>query len=83
MSLTEITARYCRLCSGSKREAERCRVPNCSLHQAWEIADAMQLAMIVRKHCLACMGGSRKLVKECSITGCVLYPYRMKEGGTK
>lgn len=43
----------------------------------------MQLAMIVRKHCLACMGGSRKLVKECSITGCVLYPYRMKEGGTK
>jgi hypothetical protein len=32
---------------------------------------------LIRKFCLYCMGGSRKLVRECSSTACVFLPYRM------
>ena len=32
---------------------------------------------LIRKFCLYCMGGSRKLVRECSSTACAFLPYRM------
>ena len=31
----------------------------------------------VRKKCLECSGDSRQEVKECPITSCALYPYRL------
>jgi len=31
----------------------------------------------IKKHCLDCSGGSKKEVRECIITDCPLYPYRM------
>ena len=30
----------------------------------------------IRAKCLDCMGGSRKLVKECRLRECSLWPYR-------
>jgi len=35
-----------------------------------------QLAAAIRAHCLQCSGGMRKLVDECPVKGCNLYPYR-------
>lgn len=32
---------------------------------------------IIRKNCLQCMGGSSKLVRECTTTYCNCHPYRM------
>lgn len=38
----------------------------------------------IRKFCLACMCGSRKLVSECpSVNTCSLYPYRLGRTTTK
>lgn len=34
----------------------------------------------IRNECLRCMGGSSKLVKECSSTRCALWPYRHGRG---
>ena len=31
----------------------------------------------IRKKCLDCSGGSVKEVRECEITDCALYPFRM------
>ena len=31
----------------------------------------------IRPYCLKCMGGSRKLVRECSNSDCDLHPFRM------
>lgn len=31
----------------------------------------------IRVHCIECSGGQNKEVKECPITKCPLYPYRM------
>lgn len=31
----------------------------------------------IRTHCVECSGGSTKEVRECSITRCPLFPYRM------
>lgn len=31
----------------------------------------------IRVHCIECSGGQKKEVKECPITKCPLYPYRM------
>lgn len=31
----------------------------------------------IRAHCLECSGQSPKEVKECTITNCALYPYRL------
>lgn len=35
-----------------------------------------QMAAAIRAHCLQCSGGMRKLVDECPVKGCNLYPYR-------
>ena len=32
---------------------------------------------LIRRHCLYCMGGSIKLVRECPSRTCPLLPYRM------
>ena len=34
----------------------------------------------IRAKCLDCMGGSRKLVKECRTRACSLWPYREGTG---
>lgn len=31
----------------------------------------------IRMKCVDCSGGSKKEVKECRVTHCALYPYRM------
>lgn len=31
----------------------------------------------IRAYCIECSGGQKKEVKECPITKCTLYPYRM------
>lgn len=31
----------------------------------------------IRVFCLACMGGSKRLVRECNNPDCSLYPYRL------
>ena len=30
----------------------------------------------IRQHCIFCMGGQQHYIKDCSSTGCALYPYR-------
>ncbi|MBF0541238.1 MAG: hypothetical protein HQK91_07295 [Nitrospirae bacterium] len=37
----------------------------------------------VRLRCIDCTGGSHKAVRECEITDCDLFPYRMKKGRPK
>lgn len=37
-----------------------------------------ELLIAIHKHCLECQGGSRKLVKNCGIRRCNLYPYRQE-----
>ena len=34
------------------------------------------LEQVIFSKCLDCMGGSRRLVRKCSQTGCALWPYR-------
>lgn len=34
------------------------------------------LLKVMRRKCLECCSGSKKLVKACKTTGCALYPYR-------
>ena len=36
----------------------------------------------IRKYCIQCSGGSIKEVKECTITNCLLYEFRMGENKT-
>ena len=36
------------------------------------------LLKAIRSHCLECSGRSPKVVDECLITACALYPYRTK-----
>lgn len=38
-----------------------------------------QLLAVIHRHCLDCCGGSKKVVHDCSITGCKLWPYREPE----
>lgn len=37
---------------------------------------AEELLRAIRRHCLACCGNSRKMVKACTTYDCPLYPYR-------
>lgn len=39
---------------------------------------ADDLLKAIRSHCLDCSGRSPKIVDECLITDCALYPYRTK-----
>lgn len=38
-----------------------------------------ELSVAIHRHCLACSGGSRKLVHACNITTCDLWLYREPE----
>lgn len=35
-----------------------------------------ELLIAIRKHCLACSGGSKSEAERCRITACPLHPYR-------
>lgn len=37
---------------------------------------AEALLRVIRRYCLLCCGGSKKLVKTCTSTDCPLHPYR-------
>lgn len=37
---------------------------------------AEALLKVMRRYCLRCCGGVKKLVKTCNITDCPLHPYR-------
>lgn len=37
-----------------------------------------ELLIAIHKHCLECSGGSRKIVRDCTIKNCNLYPYRQE-----
>ena len=41
------------------------------------------LIAAVRRHCLECSGGERKLVEKCSVTGCALWEYRCAQAQEK
>lgn len=77
-SIDDVIAKNCELCSGSKKGVMMCKVSECTIRQALGIS-AIQQMVIIRKHCLECMGGSRRLVKWCSSTKCPLHPYRIKD----
>ena len=36
-----------------------------------------KLPTIIRSYCIACMGGHRNEVRNCHLTNCELWPYRM------
>jgi len=42
-----------------------------------------ELQRAIYQHCLACSGGSRKLLHNCNIKNCNLYPYREPEAKKK
>jgi hypothetical protein len=44
---------------------------------SYRMGTGRQPVRLIRKFCLYCMGGSRKLVRECSSTPCAFLPYRM------
>lgn len=37
----------------------------------------------IRAHCLDCMGGSRKMVRQCTSAKCHLWKYRMENASVK
>jgi hypothetical protein len=63
-----------------------CAIRNCDGHKladgpciffSYRMGAGRPPVRLIRKFCLYCMGGSRKLVRECSSTACAFLPYRM------
>jgi hypothetical protein len=75
---------YCVYCTvGSFNEVENCdgdgRDPafrGCPFH-TYRMGRGRPSVKIIRKFCLACMGGSPKLISECETMDCYCYVYRM------
>lgn len=44
---------------------------------------ASELMMAIRAKCLDCSGGSRKMVKGCTVRDCPLWVYRTHEAETR
>ena len=42
-----------------------------------------ELLVAIHRHCLACSGGSRKEVHNCTMKNCALHPYREPETSRK
>jgi hypothetical protein len=59
-------------CQGNKLSDGRCPF------YVYRMGKGRPSVRLIRKHCLRCMGGSPKLVRECpSTTTCPLYGYRL------
>ena len=85
--LAGVVAEHCRLCSGARRGVQiRCMVEACPLRRARAFRDMIPADVILREirhKCTYCMGGQRKLVRECSQRDCLLWPYRDRQALTE
>lgn len=79
--------RFCLGCVGSAAEVRRCggnrMLGNQGDEDSWcyfyeyRIGKGRPSVKLIRKFCLECQGGSRKLVRECPNCFCPLYVFRM------
>lgn len=74
--------RFCTDCAGSPSAVRDCRGNHlydgqCQFYR-YRLGSGRPSVKLIRKHCLWCMGGSPKLVKDChSSATCPLHPYRL------
>ena len=73
---------HCIECVGRPSEVKNCGGDQlldgtvCNLFE-WRFGEGRPSAKVIRKECLYCMGGSRKLVRECKSYKCALRPFKM------
>ena len=86
MSPLKAIRKFCVQCVGSADQ-----IKNCGGHkmygqgypngQCWfypyRMGRGRPSVKTIRKHCLECMGGSYKLVRNCATFACPLYPFRL------
>jgi len=72
---------HCINCVGGASAIHDCRGDQLSdgpcIFFRYRISGGRPPVRLIRKFCLYCRGGSRKLVRECSSTACAFLPYRM------
>jgi hypothetical protein len=74
--------KFCLVCVGSPKEVKNCGGDQlltggaCSFFK-YRMGRGRPSVKLIRRECLFCMGGSRKLVHQCSLERCLLHPFRM------
>jgi hypothetical protein len=73
--------KYCIDCVGSVSEIRDCRGDKLfdgpCLFYPYRMGKGRPAVRLIRKHCLWCMGGSEKLVRDCPSRACPSLPFRM------
>lgn len=73
--------KMCVDCAGGASEVEDCRGDTqhdgACLFYPYRMGKGHPSVKLIRKHCVWCMGGSEKLVRECPSRACTLFAYRM------
>jgi len=85
--------KFCVQCAGSSREVSKCgghrifgddgNESNRCLFYKFRKGRGRPSVKIIRKHCLACMGGSYDLVRNCTSFECPVYIFRFGKNPNK